>query len=580
MTSVENFFRPDFAAGAFKDKDAVYRWSVLIDERNLGIALNHLQIRTDGDSDERRARIFRCLTGDYAQEDYLPEPGMGDAALLRHRIATRKHYVETCFGQKTPEVELSLELISAAAVANSSYADAMQSDARRNAAGSRPTTPEVTEREPLNQIFSRSGIEAQKAANFAALNNQDAVPPELLMAPGKLTISVDGRMIQLDKSVADAVVAQYGMQMSQVPVGATQQVNTERCHTNETQSTRLTQRVSFARGGAWTTNENELQQGAIRRLPQSTQFEAGGCNFQPLSNANPTARGATGLGRMHQMPSLPADNFSPEVGGRDQRGGYELPLPGQDAAWSGRPGYQPSRYRTTGYTSSDTFAPHRIDIGNKVRKWNLKYNGEGDIDEFLTRVEECRILDGLTDDQVLAALSELMIGVPLYWVRQNRSKWTSWNDFKRDVVARFRKSIDFQTKIRREAERRTQGEGESVISYVTCIRTILEQFPRKMDEQAQIDLIFNNLHPEISRYLTRDSIGTVEGLMDKAQMAEGFLNIRAEYQPPPKPEESLMPQLAFDTVKTVKRPCKKRRQWPAYQKRWRTNPLKKWWHRP
>ena len=166
-------------------------------------------------------------------------------------------------------------------------------------------------------------------------------------------------------------------------------------------------------------------------------------------------------------------------------------------------------------------------------------------------------MNGLTDDQVLAALSELMIGVPLYWVRQNRSRWTSWNDFKRDVVARFRKSIDFQTKIRREAERRTQGEGESVISYVTCIRTILEQFPRKMDEQAQIDLIFNNLHPEISRYLTRDLIGTVEGLIDKAQMAEGFLNIRAEYQPPPKPEESLMPQLAFDTVKTVKKTVQK-----------------------
>lgn len=48
-------------------------------------------------------------------------------------------------------------------------------------------------------------------------NRNDMLPPKLLIAPGKLMISVGGWTIQLDKSVADAVAAQYRMQVSQAP---------------------------------------------------------------------------------------------------------------------------------------------------------------------------------------------------------------------------------------------------------------------------------------------------------------------------------------------------------------------------
>lgn len=192
-------------------------------------------------------------------------------------------------------------------------------------------------------------------------------------------------------------------------------------------------------------------------------------------------------------------------------------------------------------------APASTGVGRIVRGWKIKFSGtqNENIDEFLQRVEECRLLHRLSDRDVLAALFELMAGVALYWTRQHRHEWPRYAHFVLAARTHFGVNSDLQVALRHEAERRTQGEGEPVINYVTCVRAILDRLRPRMTPTAELDLIFRNLHPDLGRVLRRSTIQSLNVLIEQAKIAEGSMMLHRSYRPPPSPKESVMPECAF-----------------------------------
>ena len=71
------------------------------------------------------------------------------------------------------------------------------------------------------------------------------------------------------------------------------------------------------------------------------------------------------------------------------------------------------------------------DVGKVVRKWKATCKGEkGEkLDDFLKRVEECSGISGLSEQQMLEALTEIFKGTALAWVRQYKAEWATWKDF-------------------------------------------------------------------------------------------------------------------------------------------------------
>jgi len=72
--------------------------------------------------------------------------------------------------------------------------------------------------------------------------------------------------------------------------------------------------------------------------------------------------------------------------------------------------------------------PHLGETMNLVRKWGCRFTGKDPL-AFLERVEELRNAYGLTNEQMLRCLPELIIGEPLFWYRNNRESWATWEDF-------------------------------------------------------------------------------------------------------------------------------------------------------
>ena len=67
---------------------------------------------------------------------------------------------------------------------------------------------------------------------------------------------------------------------------------------------------------------------------------------------------------------------------------------------------------------------HSRDIGQVVRKWQIRFSGakSQSIDVFLARLEDCRVLAKLSEEEVLLSLSELFTDTAATWYRNEKEK--------------------------------------------------------------------------------------------------------------------------------------------------------------
>lgn len=70
--------------------------------------------------------------------------------------------------------------------------------------------------------------------------------------------------------------------------------------------------------------------------------------------------------------------------------------------------------------SSDSFYTGRPDL----YRWNVKYDGQGSVNDFLQRIEELRVSRGVSKTQLLFPAAELFTGDALLWWRtQSFNDW-------------------------------------------------------------------------------------------------------------------------------------------------------------
>ena len=113
--------------------------------------------------------------------------------------------------------------------------------------------------------------------------------------------------------------------------------------------------------------------------------------------------------------------------------------------------------RGLGLTSS-RFEPRREiqDLSRFVYDCQISFSGKSgaSVEDFLTRLEECRGIIPISDDDLLRALPLLLKVVALLWFQISDDEWRNWPEFKTafrrrfgnyDIAARFRKQIFIPT---------------------------------------------------------------------------------------------------------------------------------------
>lgn len=181
-------------------------------------------------------------------------------------------------------------------------------------------------------------------------------------------------------------------------------------------------------------------------------------------------------------------------------------------------------------------SPSRLgETMNLVRKWGCRFSGR-DPFAFLERVEELRCGYGLTHDQLLRCLPELITGEPLLWYRNNREFWNSWDEFVADFRLCYCPSRT-QAALDREIRDRIQAPDEPFHAYVTAIQTLMRRHGGLTATQ-QLDRIYENMNPKYHMYLLRSEIKTLAQLVHRMTEYDRIESNKTKYQMQTAPKKT------------------------------------------
>lgn len=224
----------------------------------------------------------------------------------------------------------------------------------------------------------------------------------------------------------------------------------------------------------------------------------------------------------------------PEVGLPDLRTGYRDGTPARGDSAGGNQNPRSSA----------------VDAYNMLRKWDIHFSGKRgcDAEAFLTRLKEACAVMPVTDADLFKCLPLVLSDVALYWVRLESSKWRTWNDFETAWRTRFG-DPDYHYALREEAMRRTQGEQEPAVDYLTCLRSLLSRIEPPWSLSEQLSLAYRNMLPKLQLCIRRHEFFDFSMLEELATRIERTYMAQQSYRPPVAPELSLFPDLAYHPPK-------------------------------
>lgn len=183
-----------------------------------------------------------------------------------------------------------------------------------------------------------------------------------------------------------------------------------------------------------------------------------------------------------------------------------------------------------------------------IYKWNIRFDGESSVTNFLERVEELRTSRGITKQQLLGSAVELFTGSGLIWYRSVKDSVTSWDDLTLKLKQSFQ-PYDYETSLWNEIRRRTQGTDEKIVVYVAVMENLFRRLPTQPSEQHKVGIIRRNLLPHLQTQLSVQEITTVSQLLQMGRAVEESLYLAKQYCPPPSQTRQLLePDLAYRRI--------------------------------
>lgn len=188
--------------------------------------------------------------------------------------------------------------------------------------------------------------------------------------------------------------------------------------------------------------------------------------------------------------------------------------------------------------------------GYGVHKWNLKFDGESSLNNFLERVSELCESRGITPSQLFRSAPELFSGNALVWFRSVKPYVNSWSELERRLREAFL-PYDYETSLYDEIRNRTQGAEEKVVIFIAIMENLFDRLRQKPAESVRLQLIKRNLLPYFHSQLALHDAFTMDGLIQSCQRIEEAQTRANQFRPPPTCNRNLLePDLAYQKPKT------------------------------
>ncbi|XP_077534760.1 uncharacterized protein LOC144146705 [Haemaphysalis longicornis] len=164
---------------------------------------------------------------------------------------------------------------------------------------------------------------------------------------------------------------------------------------------------------------------------------------------------------------------------------------------------------------------------------------------FLVALNRYRQATGCSDSDALSRiLPAALVGDAARWHRLVGCTAATWDEFQ----AAFREEFlpyDYQPRMRRELELRTQAPDEPLLEYVRAMQELYEYADPEASNAERVERVVRQSHPTFALYLRGCSCRTLNELATEARKVQAAIAASRAYRPPPPPEESLEPSCAW-----------------------------------
>lgn len=184
-----------------------------------------------------------------------------------------------------------------------------------------------------------------------------------------------------------------------------------------------------------------------------------------------------------------------------------------------------------------------VDFRPFSNHWDVKYNGQSSVGDFLERVEELRVSRGLSKASLLRAAPELFTGDALLWYRTQR--FVSWDDLTYQLRDAFQ-PYDYEDSLWDEIRRRTQGSQERVFSYIVAMENLFRKLREIPSAETKLHIVRRNLLPYLQSRLAVHNISSLAELLRLGRAIEETEVRIQRFAPPPTNRRQLLePELAY-----------------------------------
>lgn len=154
-----------------------------------------------------------------------------------------------------------------------------------------------------------------------------------------------------------------------------------------------------------------------------------------------------------------------------------------------------------------------------ISQWDIKLEGAGNVESFIERVEELRIVCGLSSNQLMGSLITLFKGPALEWYRANIQTHHHWDDVTCMLRSAFLPA-EYTDDLWEVINKRKQQPREKSVMFIAAMQNLLNKLNKKPNESVRIKKIRKNLLPHIRDHMILEDFDTVSQLTEACQRIE------------------------------------------------------------
>lgn len=198
------------------------------------------------------------------------------------------------------------------------------------------------------------------------------------------------------------------------------------------------------------------------------------------------------------------------------------------------------------FVPSSTLLPRvsGCDHHTLVSKWNITFDGNSGLNQFLEKIESLSYSRGVSHAQLFRQAGDLFTGHALVWYRMIGPSVSSWSE----LVTKLRQTFlpaNYDLALMDEIRSRTQASNERVEIFIAIMENLFSRLSKTLDEETRVNYIIRNLQPKFQRFCALQNIASLSELISICKRLEDTeLQISKFKDPPTRTSYTLEPDLS------------------------------------